>query len=428
MIKIFPSVSELSEPASTAIEECAICSRKFKGSPALHMHMSKSHKTEGATLQRVYFCPVKECIHGFDSDEPFFTLKGIKQHYKLVHGLENFKCGQCEKKFRSKHRRNIHEKDCGIKYVCSCNVAYTTKRGLQDHIKRQNHKLPESLKFILEPKHKLVKRVKSQSLKYQVPMAMKPELPKIWKKNRPVLAPKSRRIIVTSFKADQSNGTLVLVKPSSRSQVIKLVPETRTIGVQCSSGLIENDNVQKELVLITDKQNQGLISSNDHRNILTQTEQAGDDLSWFSIQDVERMMLESTATQTYNVDHPISDVTDSSLHHSKNNHQLAVNRTHISDLGFQEQDASSVFTHIETQTDLQINLSNVETQTVQQDNILPTLTMCDAEMSTLDILLNNTETQTDFLFSPWSDGELAHSYTQTPDTDLLAEILDAKTD
>ena len=91
--------------------------------------------------------------------------------------------------------------------------------------------------------------------------------------------------------------------------------------------------------------------------------------------------------------------------------------------------ASNISSSIETQTEIPLNFNSAQTQTHQNTFNLHEQTSVDTDVSALDVLLNDIETQTElFLPTPVENTNIfVHSCTQTPDHDFLSEILNLET-
>ena len=69
------------------------------------------------------------------------------QHYQTIHGLKNYTCVHCGKKFALRDAYNRHQQECQQKIVCStCGLDFRSRNALYQHAKRKGHTLPDGKK------------------------------------------------------------------------------------------------------------------------------------------------------------------------------------------------------------------------------------------------------------------------------------------
>lgn len=119
--------------------------------PHWSKHMKNFHADDVLNKTKTYLCPIKNCLHSRSAGDGFQTMLLLKQHYRKNHIV--YSCNKCGKRqFKSKDAAREHEESCGVKFVCSCDIAFSTLRSLQRHALKQNHTLPESIVAKIESK------------------------------------------------------------------------------------------------------------------------------------------------------------------------------------------------------------------------------------------------------------------------------------
>lgn len=149
---IQPSVSELSRAVRTNIL-CTVrgCGKILPNSPALNMHLVKSHRLQDGivnptirkdlkTVPKFYCCPIKGCPRG--PDRPFSQFSLVKQHFMKMHAEKKHKCSKCSNSYGTEWDLKRHEEDCGKTFQCTCGCPYASRTALQSHIYRTGHEIP----------------------------------------------------------------------------------------------------------------------------------------------------------------------------------------------------------------------------------------------------------------------------------------------
>lgn len=140
--KIYPTVEELELMCTSVRCTQADCSAVFQSSSNLNMHLIKHHKIDSDKLTKrlgkcEYYCPVKPCAYHEDSKKYFSKLKYLKQHYFKVHAAKKFDCKSCSKKFGTETLRNLHVRECGKSFTCTCGAIYNSSEAILTHCKRK---------------------------------------------------------------------------------------------------------------------------------------------------------------------------------------------------------------------------------------------------------------------------------------------------
>uniref|UniRef100_A0AAV2LTB5 C2H2-type domain-containing protein n=1 Tax=Knipowitschia caucasica TaxID=637954 RepID=A0AAV2LTB5_KNICA len=104
MIK--PSVTDLSKEVRTNIL-CTVegCGKILPNTPALNMHLVKSHRVKDGIVnptvkkdvkgsQKLYCCPIDGCPRG--PSRPFSQFSLVKQHFMKMHAEKKHKCSKLE--------------------------------------------------------------------------------------------------------------------------------------------------------------------------------------------------------------------------------------------------------------------------------------------------------------------------------------------
>ncbi|XP_006860204.1 PREDICTED: ATM interactor [Chrysochloris asiatica] len=149
---IQPSVSELSRAVRTNIL-CTVrgCGKILPNSPALNMHLVKSHRLQDGivnptirkdlkTAPKFYCCPIEGCPRG--PDRPFSQFSLVKQHFMKMHAEKKHKCSKCSNSYGTEWDLRRHAEDCGKTFQCTCGCPYASRTALQSHIYRTGHEIP----------------------------------------------------------------------------------------------------------------------------------------------------------------------------------------------------------------------------------------------------------------------------------------------
>ncbi|GAB1293697.1 ATM interactor [Apodemus speciosus] len=171
---IQPSVSELSRAVRTNIL-CTVrgCGKILPNSPALNMHLVKSHRLQDGivnptirkdlkTVPKFYCCPIKGCPRG--PDRPFSQFSLVKQHFMKMHAEKKHKCSKCSNSYGTEWDLKRHEEDCGKTFQCTCGCPYASRTALQSHIYRTGHEIPAEHRDPPSKKRKMESHLQSQKL------------------------------------------------------------------------------------------------------------------------------------------------------------------------------------------------------------------------------------------------------------------------
>ncbi|XP_055477229.1 ATM interactor [Psammomys obesus] len=171
---IQPSVSELSRAVRTNIL-CTVrgCGKILPNSPALNMHLVKSHRLQDGivnptirkdlkTVPKFYCCPIKGCPRG--PDRPFSQFSLVKQHFMKMHAEKKHKCSKCSNSYGTEWDLKRHEEDCGKTFQCTCGCPYASRTALQSHIYRTGHEIPAEHRDPPSKKRKMESYMQSQKL------------------------------------------------------------------------------------------------------------------------------------------------------------------------------------------------------------------------------------------------------------------------
>ncbi|KAF4532767.1 hypothetical protein B566_EDAN003547 [Ephemera danica] len=122
------------------------CFMTFKSSSNLNMHLTKHHqihttmfKKRSPGVEVRYHCPELDCKYSSASGMSFKRTSLLKQHYLKVHAVKDFVCEKCNKGFATQAIKNYHSQTCGMNFVCSCGITYTSREALLTHAKRKQH-------------------------------------------------------------------------------------------------------------------------------------------------------------------------------------------------------------------------------------------------------------------------------------------------
>nr|XP_044616917.1 ATM interactor isoform X1 [Equus asinus] len=171
---IQPSVSELSRAVRTNIL-CTVrgCGKILPNSPALNMHLVKSHRLQDGivnptirkdlkTVPKFYCCPIEGCPRG--PDRPFSQFSLVKQHFMKMHAEKKHKCSKCSNSYGTEWDLKRHAEDCGKTFQCTCGCPYASRTALQSHIYRTGHEIPAEHRDPPSKKRKMENCLHNQKL------------------------------------------------------------------------------------------------------------------------------------------------------------------------------------------------------------------------------------------------------------------------
>ncbi|KAM6176515.1 ATM interactor [Erethizon dorsatum] len=171
---IQPSVSELSRAVRTNIL-CTVrgCGKILPNSPALNMHLVKSHRLQDGivnptvrkdlkTIPKFYCCPIEGCPRG--PDRPFSQFSLVKQHFMKMHAEKKHKCTKCGNSYGTEWDLKRHAEDCGKTFQCTCGCPYASRTALQSHIYRTGHEIPAEHRDPPSKKRKMENYLQNQKL------------------------------------------------------------------------------------------------------------------------------------------------------------------------------------------------------------------------------------------------------------------------
>ncbi|XP_062032393.1 ATM interactor [Lepus europaeus] len=171
---IQPSVSELSRAVRTNIL-CTVrgCGKILPNSPALNMHLVKSHRLQDGivnptirkelkTVPKFYCCPIKGCPRG--PNRPFSQFSLVKQHFMKMHAEKKHKCSKCSNSYGTEWDLKRHAEDCGKIFQCTCGCPYASRTALQSHIYRTGHEIPAEHRDPPGKKRKMENWLQNQKL------------------------------------------------------------------------------------------------------------------------------------------------------------------------------------------------------------------------------------------------------------------------
>ncbi|XP_007937309.1 ATM interactor [Orycteropus afer afer] len=174
---IQPSVSELSRAVRTNIL-CTVrgCGKILPNSPALNMHLVKSHRLQDGivnptirkdlkTVPKFYCCPIEGCPRG--PDRPFSQFSLVKQHFMKMHAEKKHKCNKCSNSYGTEWDLKRHAEDCGKTFQCTCGCPYASRTALQSHIYRTGHEIPAEHRDPPSKKRKMENSMHTQKLSSQ---------------------------------------------------------------------------------------------------------------------------------------------------------------------------------------------------------------------------------------------------------------------
>ncbi|XP_037608145.1 ATM interactor [Sebastes umbrosus] len=170
-IIIRPSITELSQEVRTNIL-CTVqgCGKILPNSPALNMHLVKSHRIKDGIVnptvrkemkgsQKLYCCPVEGCPRG--PNRPFSQFSLVKQHFMKMHAEKKHKCFKCNNGYSIEWDLKRHIEDCGKTYQCTCGCPYASRAALLGHIYRTGHEIPTEHRIPPVKKRKMEKLLSS---------------------------------------------------------------------------------------------------------------------------------------------------------------------------------------------------------------------------------------------------------------------------
>lgn len=176
---IKPSITELTKEVRTNIL-CTVegCGKILPNSPALNMHLVKSHRIKEGIVnptvrkdlkcsQKLYCCPVDGCPRG--PTRPFSQFSLVKQHFMKMHAERKHKCSKCNNGYSTEWDLKRHIEDCGKTYQCTCGCPYASRAALLSHIYRTGHEIPSEhrippvKKRKMEREQSLYEKVKSNT-------------------------------------------------------------------------------------------------------------------------------------------------------------------------------------------------------------------------------------------------------------------------
>lgn len=164
---IKPSITELSKEVRTNIL-CTVegCGKILPNSPALNMHLVKSHRIKEGIInptvrkdmkcpQKLYCCPVDGCPRG--PTRPFSQFSLVKQHFMKMHAEKKHKCSKCNNGYSTEWDLKRHIEDCGKTYQCTCGCPYASRAALLSHVYRTGHEIPSEHRIPPVKKRKMEK-------------------------------------------------------------------------------------------------------------------------------------------------------------------------------------------------------------------------------------------------------------------------------
>ncbi|XP_065126067.2 ATM interactor [Paramisgurnus dabryanus] len=162
---IKPSISELTKEVRTNIL-CTVvgCGKILPNTPALNMHLVKSHRIKEGLVnptirkdikesQKLYCCPVEGCPRG--PNRPFSQFSLVKQHFMKMHAEKKHKCLKCSNGYSTEWDLRRHSEDCGRTYSCTCGCPYASRAALLSHIYRTGHEVPKEHRYPPVKKRKM---------------------------------------------------------------------------------------------------------------------------------------------------------------------------------------------------------------------------------------------------------------------------------
>ncbi|XP_044111608.1 ATM interactor [Neovison vison] len=237
---IQPSVSELSRAVRTNIL-CTVrgCGKILPNSPALNMHLVKSHRLQDGivnptirkdlkTVPKFYCCPIEGCPRG--PDRPFSQFSLVKQHFMKMHAEKKHKCSKCSNSYGTEWDLKRHAEDCGKTFQCTCGCPYASRTALQSHVYRTGHEIPAEHRDPPSKKRKMESCLHSQKLSSKTTEALS---------TQPAARPDTQELetsdikLVTSFEDSCSSnaGKQTLTTPPRYPQKL-LLPKPKVAVVK----------------------------------------------------------------------------------------------------------------------------------------------------------------------------------------------------
>jgi hypothetical protein len=149
------------------------CGKILPNSPALNMHLVKSHRLQDGivnptirkdlkTIPKFYCCPIEGCPRG--PERPFSQFSLVKQHFMKMHAEKKHKCSKCSNSYGTEWDLKRHAEDCGKTFQCTCGCPYASRTALQSHIYRTGHEIPAEHRDPPSKKRKMENYLQSQKL------------------------------------------------------------------------------------------------------------------------------------------------------------------------------------------------------------------------------------------------------------------------
>ncbi|KAB0343396.1 hypothetical protein FD754_020322 [Muntiacus muntjak] len=123
------------------------CGKILPNSPALNMHLVKSHRLQDGivnptvrkylkTAPKFYCCTIEGCPRGHD--RPFSQISLVKQHFMKMHAEKKHKCSKCRNSYGTEWDLKRHAEDCGKTFQCKCGCPYASRTALYKKKKMEN--------------------------------------------------------------------------------------------------------------------------------------------------------------------------------------------------------------------------------------------------------------------------------------------------
>ncbi|KAL2088432.1 hypothetical protein ACEWY4_015331 [Coilia grayii] len=166
---IKPDIAELTKEVRTNIL-CTVegCGKILPNSPALNMHLVKSHRVKDGIVnptvrkdmkgpQKLYCCPIEGCPRG--PNRPFSQFSLVKQHFMKMHTEKKYKCVKCSNSYSTEWDLRRHTEDCGRTYSCTCGCPYASRAALLSHTYRTGHEIPDEHRYPPVKKRKMERMI-----------------------------------------------------------------------------------------------------------------------------------------------------------------------------------------------------------------------------------------------------------------------------